>query len=422
MNVASLMAVAIDPSRIFVARGQMPDPWQRDVLRSRDRQLLLNCSRQAGKSSVVAALALHTALFTPGGALVLIVTPTLRQSQELLRKVREDHLALGSPGNVVRGSLDRLEMGNGSRVLGLPGREGTIRSFGGVRLLVLDEAARIPDSLYRSVRPMLAVSRGRLVALSTPWGCRGWFYREWYGPARWRRFHIPWRQCPRITPEFIAEERLALGDDWVRQEYEGDFLAMAGRVYADFELALVPEGVIVPSGRQVGGIDFGWRNPFAAVWGVVDRDDVLWIVGERYQTQTPLYEHAAALARLGDVLWYCDPAGRTEREELIAAGLTVRAGTNSIRAGVGAVTARIRTGRLRVVAVACPNLIEEARLYRYQGEDEGRAEDPQDRHNHALDALRYLVSRLDARSGARDRPVVSEEDVIAPGDLWNPVG
>src|SRR5436190_1727587 len=73
----------------------------------------------------------------------------------------------------------RLELANGSRVVCLPGREGTIRSFGGVALLVLDEAARIPDALYRSVRPMLAVSGGRLVALSTPFGRRGWFWQEW---------------------------------------------------------------------------------------------------------------------------------------------------------------------------------------------------------------------------------------------------
>ena len=34
----------------------------------------------------------------------------------------------------------------------LPGREGTIRSYSGVDLLILDEASRVPDDLYRSVR------------------------------------------------------------------------------------------------------------------------------------------------------------------------------------------------------------------------------------------------------------------------------
>ena len=98
----------------------------------------------------------------------------------------------------------------------------------------------------------------------------------------------------------------------------------------------------------VGGIDFGWRNPFAAVWGVLDRDDVLWITGERYLRETPLHEHAAALPQLGEVMWYADPAGRTEIEELRAGGLVVRRGDNDIRPGIAAVTARLRTGRLKV--------------------------------------------------------------------------
>ena len=128
----------------------------------------------------------------------------------------------------------RLELANGARVLCLPGREETIRSFGGVTLLVLDEAARIPDRLYRSVRPMLAVSRGRLVALSTPFGQRGWFYEEWKGDGPWKRVKVTWRDCPRITADFIAEETRAMGAAWVAQEYECSFTSREGLVYPDF--------------------------------------------------------------------------------------------------------------------------------------------------------------------------------------------
>src|SRR5262249_29910421 len=136
-------------------------------------------------------------------------------------------------------------------------------------------------------------------------------------------------------------------------------------------------------GRRVGGIDFGWRNPFAAVWGVLGRDDVLWLEGERYLTATPLHEHAAALKRLGPVQWYADRAGRTASEELRAAGLNVRAGDNALRPGLAAVTARLRTGRLKVLRRGCPRLLAEAGLYRYP--DAG-GEEPVDRDNHALAA------------------------------------
>ena len=133
--------LALDPSAILVTRGLAPDSWQRDFLFARDRQVLLNCSRQSGKSTVVSALALHAALFTPGG-LVLLLSPSQRQSAEIFRKVHDAYVALNRPVPAVYESQLRLELANGARVLCLPGREETIRSFGGVTLLVLDEAAQ----------------------------------------------------------------------------------------------------------------------------------------------------------------------------------------------------------------------------------------------------------------------------------------
>ncbi len=426
MNLHHALATALDPSLLLEARGLNPDPWQRALLLSTDRQILLNCSRQSGKSTVVSALALHTALFVPG-SLVLLLSPSQRQSAEIFRKVLDIYHALGRPLRAVYKTQLRLELANGARVLCLPGREGTIRSFGGVSLLVLDEAARIPDDLYRSVRPMLAVSQGRLVALSTPFGQRGWFWQEWQGQGPWKRVRITWRDCPRISPEFIAEETRALGPAWVQQEYECAFNSLEELVYPDFEQALVDDWPN-PAGRPVGGIDFGWRNPFAAVWGVLDRDDVLWIAGERYRRETPLHEHAAALQAHREVTWYADPAGRTEIEELRAANLTVRAGDNDLRPGIAAVTARLRTGRLKVHRAACPNLIAEAQLYRYPTASERAltGELPVDEHNHALAALRYLVSRLDARflarmRGRREVPPMPTDRPPDDEGLWTPL-
>jgi hypothetical protein len=403
VDVYTLTLLALDPAQALAARGLTPDPWQRDLLLGADRQVLLNCSRQSGKSTVVSALALCTALFTPG-ALVLLLSPSQRQSGEIFRKVLEGYQALDRPLPATFESQFRLELANGSRVVCLPGREETIRSFGGVNLLVLDEAARIPDRLYRSVRPMLAVSQGRLVALSTPFGRRGWFFEEWEGDGPWKRVKVTWRECPRITPRFIAEETRAMGAGWVAQEYECSFNSMHGLVYPDFGAAVVRERPKA-DGRGVGGIDFGWRNPFAALSGVLDRDDVLWIAWERCLRETPLHEHAAALKARPGVLWYADPAGRTEIEELRAAGLAVRSGDNDIRLGIQAVSARIRDGRLKVFGPACPHLLAESRLYRYPTASERAlsGENPIDDHNHCLGALRYLVAGIDARFMARLR-------------------
>jgi hypothetical protein len=228
-----------DPTLLLADAGMPPDPWQAKLLRQSSARTLLLCSRQAGKSQTAAALALQVALLEP--SLVLLLSPTLRQSGELFRdKVMRLYDGLGRPVKAAQETALTLTLANGSRVISLPGNEGGIRGFSGVSLLVIDEAARVPDELYSAVRPMLAVSRGRLVALSTPFGKRGWFYEEWAGANRWERVMIPADRCPRISPEFLAEERLALGERWYRQEYLCSFEETTDAVFSweDIQAAL----------------------------------------------------------------------------------------------------------------------------------------------------------------------------------------
>jgi hypothetical protein len=425
MDPMRSLALALDPSLILRAQQLDPDPWQRQFLLSSDRQVLLNCCRQSGKSTAVAAAGLHTALFTPR-ALVLLLSPTQRQSGELFRKVRDAYNALGRPVPAVSEcpSEARLELANGSRVIGLPGEEGTVRGYSRAALLLIDEAAKVHDDLYRAVRPMLAVSGGRLVCLSTPFGQRGFFHREWCSDNPWRRFRVPWQDCPRIAPAFIDNEVRSMGQSWVDQEYNCLFTALAGLVYPDFERCLIDEmPPAAPRARWVGGIDWGFNNPFAAVWGYRDRDDVLWIGWEHYRWHWTPRDHIDFIQAWHQrdpncpdpkrVLWYADPSGAGEIRECRLADWKVLRGTNDIRLGIAAVTTRLREGRLRVLRSRCPNLVREAALYRYPTEDEREAagENPVDAHNHALGALRYLIARLDhtfiarlRKGGAASRP------------------
>jgi hypothetical protein len=392
--------------RLMRNLGMEPDPWQVEVLEAGHPRLLLNCCRQAGKSTVVAVLGLTEAMFVPGTQ-VLLLSRSHRQSAELFRTLADFHRRLGSPLQL-RKTAEELVLEHGSRVVCLPCREDTVRGYAKVNLLVIDEAARVPDDLYRAVRPMLAVSGGRLVCLSTPYGKRGFFWEAWArGGADWARIEVPADKVARITPTFLEGERRALGESWFRQEYGCSFEALEGLVYPDFARCVVA-GPAPAGGRRVGGIDFGFRNPFAAVWGSVDRDGVLWLDGEHYSRGRPLSYHAAQLPR--EVTWYADPSGANERCELRLAGFTVREGSNPLRPGIAAVSARLEAGLLKVVAGRCPNLLAEAGLYRYS-EDRRDAEVPVDEHNHALSALRYLVSRLDARhlAGRRGPPGDDEQ-------------
>src|SRR5204863_2959824 len=125
----------------------------------------------------------------------------------------------------------------GSRILALPGKEASIRGFSAVRLLAIDEAARVPDDLYRAVRPMLAVSGGSLLALSTPFGTRGWWYEAWEHGEGWQRVKVPATECPRIAPAFLAEEAATLGEWWFSQEYLCEFRDAQDAVFRQQDIA-----------------------------------------------------------------------------------------------------------------------------------------------------------------------------------------
>jgi hypothetical protein len=222
VSLAEDLKLALDRVAFARALGLEPDGWQEELLRSTSDRVLLNCSRQSGKSTMTAVIALHRALYHPG-SLILCLAPALRQSQELFGKVLGFYRDLGRPVSPQGERKLSLELENRSRIVTLPGSEKTIRGFSGTSLLILDEAARVDDELYFAVRPMLAVSGGALMMMSTPYGKRCVFYEEWTSGRGWERYEVPARDCPRISEAFLEEERAALPPFIYRQEYECSF-------------------------------------------------------------------------------------------------------------------------------------------------------------------------------------------------------
>ena len=208
-----------------------PDAAQTRVLDTRTKRGILNCTRQWGKSTTSAAKAVHQAMTVPG-SLTVVVSPTARQSGEFVRKASAFAMRLQIKPKGDGDNEISLAFPNGSRIVGLPGTEATVRGFSAVSLLMVDEASRVSDELYLAIRPMLAVSGGSLWLMSTPFGKRGFFYEAWeHGGSDWERIRVTAEECPRISPAFLAEERAAMGDRWFRQEYECEFSDTADGVF-----------------------------------------------------------------------------------------------------------------------------------------------------------------------------------------------
>lgn len=220
--------------------GLAVDDLQGLVLDTKSRRGILNCSRQWGKSTITAAKAMHHAAHEPE-SLTLVVSPSGRQSAEFLRKVEGFARKAEYP---VKGDGDNelsLELPNRSRIVGLPGNEATVRGFSAVSLLLVDEASRVSDELYLTIRPMLAVSGGALWLMSTPFGKRGFFYEAWeHGGPEWERVRAPATECERIPRAFLEEERRTMGERCFRQEYLCEFEDSVSGV---FDRTLVEEAI-----------------------------------------------------------------------------------------------------------------------------------------------------------------------------------
>ena len=226
------LAYSLDP--VLWARevlGYHPDPWQADLLKSRSRKIILNCSRQSGKSTTCAALGLHESIYRRP-SFGLVIAPSQDQSAELMMKFDEFRGAVELPSDYL--STDTklaVKFANGNRFVARPGSEKTARSFSAVTLLLEDEAARVSDALYNSVRPMLAVSNGRHILMSTPFGKLNHFFKIWDQELDiWQWFEIPAEQCPRITKEFLEEEKRT--NPWFEQEYHCVFMESEGAIFS----------------------------------------------------------------------------------------------------------------------------------------------------------------------------------------------
>lgn len=391
------------------------DPWQEQVLCTTRKRVLLNCSRQSGKSTTASILALYRAIHT-ANALVLLVSPSLRQSSELFRKVR-DHLRLMQrPPRLVEDNLLSITLENGSRIVSLPGSESTIRGFSAPALIIEDEAGDVPDDLSKlAIRPMLAVSDGQLILMGTPKGRRGHFFQSWeHGGDVWGRVRITAHDCPRISAAFLTQERVDLGGLFA-QEYECAFVnAATGRVYDGYEpernrIEELPLGANGRPSRWTYslGLDFGIIDQNGICVCAMREHDTTVYVAKAYRLTGQVADMGQEVAQLemehgfqhvvGDIggmgkAFQGDIAGRHN------IGIMPAQKTNKL-GNITLLNGDLRRGRIKVVGPECADLIEEWETLPWaENPDhvERRQKEADGFPNHAADACLYVWRSLPA--------------------------
>ena len=206
--MAGALVEALDP--VMFARNRLDfecDPWQEKFLRSTAAEIAVNCCRQSGKSTTAAIKALHVAVHRPRST-SLVISPTQRQSGQLLKKARHFLGMLTDQPDLTADSATNMELANGSVIVSLPGTDGgSIRGYT-PDLVIEDESAFVSDAVHDAITPMLIVSRGQLILLSTPQGRAGHFFEaccsDDYG---FERFVVTANDCPRIDRLRLERER-----------------------------------------------------------------------------------------------------------------------------------------------------------------------------------------------------------------------
>lgn len=197
-----------------------PDPWQAAMLMSNKRRFLLLCSRQAGKSTVVSLRALWHALYHPC-SLILIASPTERQSKILFMKIKDFYRLIPNQPKLPEDNKLSMTLDNGSWIQAIPGNNpGNVRGYSAPALVIEDESAQCSDELFTALLPMVSTNDGQVILLSSPFGKRGHFYNSYSNPEiEWERIKITAHDCPRISPEFLEEQRKLMTEMEWRSEF-----------------------------------------------------------------------------------------------------------------------------------------------------------------------------------------------------------
>jgi hypothetical protein len=399
------------------------------VLRSTGKRILLNCCRQAGKSTTFALRALHRAVYQPK-ALVLIVAPSWRQSAEVLRKVQDFLGALPVPVHLDTDSKTEVALKNGSRIVSLPAGEAKIRGFSAVTELILDESGDVPDELYYAVLPMLIISRGTLLAGGTPKGRRGFFFDAWdKGGPGWDRIEAPWSACPRMPAEEIAIQRAGLKEKFA-QEFECAFVSLSGgMVYASFTEAECCIEALPTDGawHYMLSIDFGFVDATAfTVLGWRDNDPTLYAVLSFKETglhADNIAEHIRTLRTsyafskiIGDIGGY----GKGPAMELQSRyGLHIEAAPKTDKAGfIDLMNAAFSRGTIKIYRAANKGLIDELLALPWNDARTNQADGYED---HTSDSLLYGFRAASAylQRPVDPKPTTQAEQITAyTANVW----
>jgi PBSX family phage terminase large subunit len=223
-----------------------------------------------------------------------------------------------------------------------------------------------------------------------------------------RTWNFTFEDNPVLSEAFKNELRNSYTGVFYHRFIEGQWVNAEGLVYPNFnrDVHVIEPFAIPESWTVYRAIDFGYKNPFVCLWGATDEDGRLYIFAEHFKSEKLIEYHAARIKEVGylDADTVADHDSQ-DRAELKAHDIFTAAANKEVIAGIKAVQSRLMVkgdGKPRIyVFSTCRELIKEFGLYEWDESKEGKAEkeEPRKLNDHGMDALRYMVMRIDRGAG-----------------------
>jgi len=254
------------------------DKWQEEVLATKGN-ICLRSGRQVGKSTIIGLKAAQYALETPD-KLIMVISKTERQAGLLFAKI------LRNINNIDRKQIEKgklrptkhlINLKNKSQIHCLPAGDTGYGIMGfTIDLLIADEAAFIPEEVWNSVIPALAVTGGDIWLLSTPFVKKGYYYNCFSDPT-FTSFHTSSEDCPRISKEFLEHKRNTITKAQYAQMYLGKFVDEVRQFFSD---ELIRRTCTLKRRTKIGVGDYGLGCDVARM----DRDEFTYEIIERIRS------------------------------------------------------------------------------------------------------------------------------------------
>jgi len=380
-------------------------PAQIEITSDMHRFRVVNCGRRFGKT-ILACYEMLAVAVHHDDARVAYIAPNYQQARDIAWKelkkicgpiavkVNESRLEIIIKNN--HGTTSTIFLRGWESVETLRGQY--------FHFLVIDEIAQFREfwsGWLEVLLPTLTDKTGRALFLSTPKGFNHFYdlYNKETTDSDFRSFHYSSYDNPHLPAKTIEKFRKSMTEDSFSQEYMADFRKTEGLVYKEFERDrhVVPVDDVEKTLEKefkdtICGVDWGFKNPAAAIQIKVDGDNNYYITDEWYNTGKTTKQIIQAVKKMQPNEVYPDSAEPDRILEMQEEGLNTREVIKDIEYGIDVVRELFKANRIFIFP-QCVNIINELETYSYPEKKPGRNEQekPIKEHDHAMDAFRYAL-------------------------------